>query len=336
MASRQALYLPSLSEDGATALREIGARTATLRLLCLELEITDDVMMELGLRFGINLDDIVAKKVWDELCNDDGFVGHVRNKSAYRKAALRAYLKDIGFINVEPFGMVDLGWHGNLQVRLERCLPAEAQKPLGYYYSLFSEPEATRGRVLLFVKDVSVNGDMLETFCMATHATVQSFSFDDEGRPTVVTSKDRRDGPTRWAVAAQQEAILKYAATLFGNLDRKTYSLDDVAEHLRQAGAAAMKLFLTRPDPYEAEAYGSVVHTADQTHTIKIEMAPRLTIATLHQFATKKTTHGANVSWRHGTLMRSVPGWAYNSVTSSRMLAGKALRKLKRISRGAA
>lgn len=313
MASRQALYIPSLSKDPLIAVEEIvGAAKSrkTFRQILTELE-----FLENEIEAYAQVNSIAA----DLILSDDSFRAFALNNKKFlerlvktieiRSDAFNSYADNIGLFSNKLFGIVDLGWHGNLQTRLEKCISADYVKPVGYYFSLLSDHPSLAGRTKCFVERAVININLLETFCLATHSTVTGYFLREE-QPNYILAASRHDGPKLWDVSEQQKGIMKFSESLFRNLQPCQYSLPELLLTLKPAADAAFDTFINNPDPDEALVYGSVEHAADQLHLQVFELAPRIRLKFILRFLMQSELE-QRMGWRKGMISRTCPHWVY-------------------------
>jgi predicted HAD superfamily hydrolase len=339
MASRQALYLPSLSASVQAAIETAfsvpGSKSAGQLLS--ELEYPADEQAWFFARAGVEASDqnvIVLDKLKLALLQSPD---SLERRLSERKLAFDKYLEEIQFdasVNSDKIAIVDLGWQGNLQLRLESILGENGNNLFGYYIDLFRTPASLEGRVACFAHGEDLNANILETFCLADHGSVKGFRLGATNASECFYESSAREGPVSWDVADQQDAICRFTKALLKTVDPLQFSAEDLLESLRPAALASLRLFTTRPDPDEADAYGSVRHAPDQTHSESAEVAPKLGLAGMLRVLSSSGATKGGTRWRRGIMARSLPrdvmNLAINAENKSKRLGDILWRRIRR------
>ncbi len=200
-------------------------------------------------------------------------------------AALSGYLRQQGF-GSGRIGLVDLGWHGNMQRALRTVVEADAG-PIrlhGFYYGLW--PPALGNRYAAGPAEAAFASDfqpvedsgalrnavpILEELHAAPHGTVLGYR-EEAGRwaPVLADNPPERAQHERTAQPFGQGA-LETVAALFGTGRAGTLRLDDVTPDAVRAAIAAV--FLS-PDPAERAALGGLGHCATFDHATLEPIVP--------------------------------------------------------------
>ncbi len=200
-------------------------------------------------------------------------------------AALAGYLRQEGF-GAGRIGLVDLGWHGNMQRALRTVVEAEAG-PIrlhGFYYGLW--PATLGNRYAAGPADAAFASDfqpmeesaalhgavaILEELHGAPHGTVLSYR-EAAGRwsPVFADNPAERAQHERTARPFQQGALDTVAA-LFDTGRAGMLRLDEITPDAVRAALGAV--FLS-PEPQERAALGGLGHCATFDHATAGTLVP--------------------------------------------------------------
>ena len=313
LGSRQAFFLASLPgkpEKALAAVLASGMGKSVMEILS-EIEISDDeaaaVLRDAKLSSSVTLkaDSIEIERLGEALrtpARMETFTALL----ARRKAGLIQYLEREEFFHQKMPAIVDLGWYGNLQRRLERVTTNRLPDGiLGYYFDRFEIPRDLVGPVFTFGRMTPGYADLLESFCMADHTSIRGFDLGDCGMVFPLQLKPDTQA-LLWGVAEQQKAILSFTENLLAALDHTFYSPGEILAALREGARNAFDQFRYWPGAKEAETYGTILHAGDQTHLRTREIAPKCTSIMLIQLLlSNPTRRGQITTWMAGVVMRS-------------------------------
>jgi FMN phosphatase YigB (HAD superfamily) len=308
LGSRQAFYLPSLPADPLAAvdvtLGESDGRRVGEYLS--ELEIDEATAKTIVHAAGLDREERLTAEASARLriaLEHSPALGALTVRRRVRAEALRGYLEAEGVFDPQTSSaIVDLGWKGNLQRRLEQATGLALR---GYYYDLDRIPADLRGTTATFAGGAFRNAEILESFCMATHSSVQGFSVDAHGAAVADVASWQDEEAATWGIETQQTAILRYAALLFHALPRSLTSSDEIRARLRAAGLSVFGELIEYPAPDEAAAYGSVRHARGQRHEDGAELAPRLSSPALCRAMVSRRYRLQLNTWMQGAVVRS-------------------------------
>jgi FMN phosphatase YigB (HAD superfamily) len=256
LASRQALHLASLTEFDAEAERWILANPATCT--------PPDVARRLGMQEPLRsrfLEHVgaacaphepIARRradIWAAV-RSPSFGDAILALANEQRRACRAYLDSIS--EAESLGIVDIGWHANLQCSLQNLLARD--DIIGFYLGLRGRNPRVGAhcvRPLLFQADseserrLGSGVAVLEMLFAGSHPGLVRYAFDDVGRPVgILSSPSSWERQVRWGVHELQGGALEAARRL-------------VAEGLvptRQEVSGLMTDFLEHPSVEEVAA----------------------------------------------------------------------------------
>jgi len=190
----------------------------------------------------------------------------------------REFLQQEG-LGAGSYGVVDLGWYGNLQAFLEKILP---QNPpaAGFYLDLKKKPDSAkqvkRNAFLPFGRFQGIRGSvattLLEILAAAPHGTVLGYESQGHRREAILAGQPSGTGPeeTAWI---HHDAVLRSAEEL-----KRQGILDKIS--VPPEGDAAMltnlQALIDHPSAGEATAYGQVHFISRQEGGGETEFAPFL------------------------------------------------------------
>jgi len=345
-ASRQALFLPSVRALDATALEWMlqhpGKTTLATMLARVDLELGDcaDVLAEEGLAAedGSRLLDEIGLERATALLLHPRISRRIFGAAAERRLSLLSYLEETGFWSGGA-AIVDVGWHGRLQLALGRALAAEGRLPqqglLGLYLSLYQTPsEPVAGEFASYIParpgvtedEKHPNGSVVEIFFAADHGSLRGYERDPGSGRVICALREARNGAAiGWGVQTQQGAILAFAEILVRNARALGLGPETLLAALKPYSVAALARFLERPTRLEAETYGCFPHSEDQAHAAYAELAPRQAIGRIVAAILRPHRFPLQSLWREGTISRSVPPAASGGMIDA--FAGVAVAK---------
>jgi FMN phosphatase YigB (HAD superfamily) len=318
-ASRQSLFLPSITAlDGSTLdwLTE-KADKVSLRAILSRIELVPEAEADLLTQAGF------GPGTWDQklgpdgarrlgrLLQDPGFIGRVLAVAEAHRAILLDYLAGEGVADGTPFGLVDIGWKGRLQLCLGRVLasrPGGNPTPLtGFYWGLNRRPDpAIAGELFTYIDTKLPDSALLETFVKADHGSVRRFRRNAEGRAEPELLEEQDHEALDWGIAVQQRGIIDFVDFMLAVLKPSDATPDILVAYLRERSLAIFDRYAQFPSPAEAAAYGSVRHAADQTHAEAIDIAPVLSRAKLVSLLlSSRTAINRQTTWLEGSITRA-------------------------------
>ena len=193
----------------------------------------------------------------------------------------RAFLQQEG-LGTGRYGLVDLGWYGNLQSFLERILP-ENPPVAGFYLELKSNSGScrrpSRKAFLPFGCFRGIQGSvattLLEILAAAPHGTVWGYECRNKKWEAVLAEPVSSGGP-------EQQAWIHHEAILRALEEFRHQGLLQKPGNLSAGVPAILKnlrTLLSHPTTQEAEAYGPFHFTSRQEGGTETEFAPALSPA---------------------------------------------------------
>ncbi len=220
------------------------------------------------------------------------------------RTATLAYLDSEGMFSSAEAYIVDLGWRGNTQLRLQRVV-GDRVDLVGYYMGMSNTVLGPENKTRIWTTTTPWKTSLLEVMAAADHTSVKGFGFAEDGKPACVPPIKEDDVLISWGTRQQQAIALRFVEYLTDAVELEHYSPADVYAALRSAALDAYRHFRLSPTWAEAEAYGGVLHQEDVNHVKYRELAQPVTNMDIALFALKRKSKGAVTSWYMGSLARS-------------------------------
>lgn len=199
------------------------------------------------------------------------------------RSLVQAYLRQEGFGDGVAKGMVDIGWHGNLQRSLCRTMALfgwpEARQLTGFYLGLVQQPMNCTWGTLSGYWNRRPNGAthlrrqnlaLLEMFAAADHGSVLGYrNHDNRIEPVLDSASEQR--ARAWGVTTLHQAILAFTDQMLSVTDR-----DDIDSlRYQEIGEQLLHLFYTRPTRDEASTWGSIPFSDGQVEDHLQRLVPQ-------------------------------------------------------------
>jgi FMN phosphatase YigB (HAD superfamily) len=308
LASRKALFLPSLASDSDELVARILERdegrdlAAVSALIGFDLESAADHIgsREAGQRYSVQ--ELL------EICGPQIALNAKRQRDL-----LRRYLIQEGFgrDGAKPT-LVDIGWHGNLQLHLLKAIENDedlkpaAERMTGLYLGLAEKPARIADRVSTFAPFKRwLNASLLETFCAADHGSVLGYATSSEREEVSAELAGQKNAPLlEWGLETQHRAIMTFVGDLTSGHRASAFDATQLMEELRASSLQNLKRLVLSPTPAEASCYGAVRHAVDAGHSGSDEIAPAYTVGQVaNTLVYGARGEGAGL-WAEGSLTR--------------------------------
>ncbi len=209
------------------------------------------------------LDTDARERLWQAIVHSSIGRAAIEGRKTQR-AVCQAYLSQCGFNDDMAIGIVDVGWHGSMQLCLDAILkdfPARQRRPVvGFYLGLLDRPESLRGRLFAFwqerpgVKPIGrVNYSFFERFALATHGSLRRY-VEENGRVVPDLERERMIPALKWGAEVFQASMVKVTETL---LDVLSPGEIDAVEYFHLA-RKCFDLFVESPSRTEAVVFGEM------------------------------------------------------------------------------
>jgi len=220
------------------------------------------------------------------------------------------YLAQVGFVDHARAGIVDIGWHGNLQTSLVTVLESLPTRPLvsGWYLGLRSGHRYARDDLQVesfvfgptrstYTAEIMKWANFLEIFCAADHGGTLGYRQTPTGWTPVLNPLGGQ-GYVSWGLRDLRDGILSFVE--FYN----SQVTDAHSEACAMAAASLLNALGHSPTHNEAEAIGSFPFSTDQIDSTRADFAPVMRIFGNPPSLNDIYRHDC---WFGGVLMRSNP-----------------------------
>lgn len=292
--SRRAWHFPALQSIGESELEWMFESTpVSIRSVCQRVNITPEQIATSLSRHGF------SQKMWER---NLGWQEQTALKQVFQKepdvvslvvATARefcgkaiGYLKQEGFDDRIPYGIVDIGWLGRLQRSLSNMLCSAEMYPQGGTYGFYF---GLRKRVETLSTDYSFaycydaaspskryrlicQRPLLEIFAAADHGSTMRFE-EVDGKYIPILNSSKNERALDWGLEVQQKAITEFVDKFSSAIDRHNCS----SKFLMLTCESILNKFLETPTKEEAKAYGSYQQGLDMLEANIGELAPKLT-----------------------------------------------------------
>jgi hypothetical protein len=226
------------------------------------------------------------------------------DRIATAKAATRQYFAQEGLFEDEKAYVVDIGWHGNLQLRMQRIV-ADQTKLVGYYVRLYRTPSEIADAVRTWTDDDWPRAALLEVFTLADHNSAHGFKFDAGKRAVCSPPLGEATELVTWGVRHQHELVDLFVRNLLLAVDPSVYEPEKLAAALTECGVAAFTHFVRFPTRAEGETYGGIALAGDQNHLDAREIAPAISNLDAVRMLGDSRSRRGQTNWFQGSLARS-------------------------------
>ena len=236
LGSRQAFYLPSLPTDPALAIDSALSQSVGKRVgeLLSELEIDARSVSTILTQHAVDPQQLIGADNLERLrtvLSSPSLVRDLKKRQAERAHALLTYLRGEGVFDRPEAAIVDIGWRGSLQRRLEHACREHSDLAFrGYYYDLETKPSGLLGNVATFANGAFRNAELIETFCMADHPSVQGFNLTGDGGATAIVEAAQDRQALEWGGETQRLAIMRFVEGLLAALPRQLFSPEEILD----------------------------------------------------------------------------------------------------------
>jgi hypothetical protein len=229
-----------------------------------------------------------------------------RLQAAGRESCSRAsaYLRQEG-LGMGRYGLVDLGWFGNLQEYVQELVP-ENVPIMGFYLDLRSRPRIQQdGRARAYIGFPLLRGidqansiTLLEILAGSQEGSVMGYREEKGVWKSVRNVRDDEQGPEHWA-DLQHQAIVALA----GEILLQPGGIQNIVPS-NEVNWKNFCRFLKHPSFSEAEAYGDISFVSNQEGGGGIILAPRVSLSEGWGFF-QRGFWKRQISWPPGMIARS-------------------------------
>jgi hypothetical protein len=280
--SRRAFFLAASPQDIEGALTSACARAPTVLSVLISLGFEADECRSIISEAGVSAAQLVRtisaseiEAIHATISNLPQRAAELIDRIAAAKAATRQYFAQEGVFAGETAHVADLGWHGNLQRRMQRIV-ADQTRLFGYYIRLHRTPEEIADAVRTWTDDDWPRAALLEVFTLAEHTSAHGFQLDSGKKATCVPPLEEAADLVAWGVRDQQELIDLFVRNLLQAVDPALYEAERLAAALKESSTAAFTDFVRFPTRAKGDAYSSIALAGDQIHLDVGEIAPTI------------------------------------------------------------
>jgi hypothetical protein len=289
-ASRQSLHFPSIQYIGEVELDWIFLPFdfLSIHIICERVNLSPEKIENLLLNNGFK------REVWDKNLTATQRVRLkgifklkevadliVAKAEEYRQKAI-GYFKQEGINDRTSFALVDIGWTGRSQYSFSKLLSIAGMYPeggvKGFYFGLteikniflkdelvsfFIQPDEFSDKFLL------CNHEILELFLSADHGS--TIRYEKKSENYIPILRDENDEVSfRWHVPIQHKSTIKFTTFLTQLLDSNCCEI----MQFQQITEDLLKQFIHTPTKEEAEVFGSLVFSQQQSDSKFYTLAP--------------------------------------------------------------
>jgi hypothetical protein len=229
--------------------------------------------------------------------------------------------------------IVDLGWRGNTQLRLQRVV-GDRVDLMGYYMGLTNSVLGPEAKTRIWTTTTPWKTGLLEVMAAADHTSVKGFGFAEDGKPACVPPITEDPVLIPWGARQQQAIALRFVEYLTDAVELNHYRPEEVYAALRSAALDAYRHFRLSPTWAEAEAYGGIAHQDDVNHLKHRELAQAVTSMDIARHVFDRRSKSAVSSWYMGSIARSkgrlVPTLISKSIDQTLKLLARVETKRKK------
>jgi FMN phosphatase YigB (HAD superfamily) len=227
-----------------------------------------------------------------------------RTRVRTAREATLAYLESVGLFSSPEAYIVDLGWRGTTQLRLQHAV-GDRVDLVGYYMGLTDTVLPSAARTRVWTTSLTIKTALLEVLASADHTSVRGFGFAEDGTPVCMPPIKEDPELIEWGARQQQEIALRFVDYFTEAVELEHYSIDDAQSALQSAALDAYRHFRLSPTYAEAEAYGGILHSDDINHVEHRQLARPVTSRDVARHIVNRTSRGEVTSWYTGSLARS-------------------------------
>ncbi len=286
--SRQAWHLAgltSLADEGLEAWLFQGARKLTLRRLLQRLGLLPTELAASLEACGFPQpswdDPLVAGKLervkeWlgqPEICD------RVLKVAAERRALMGEYLERAGVFEDDRWGVVDIGWHGNMQKSLTNALRTLGKSATfaGFYFGLLRHITSIEGQPVRAMWNELIGNTfpveltyLSELFMAADHGSVVGYQRARNGEVVPVLNGQINEKAMAWGLSVHHAAVVDLAGRLAKLPGPQPEVMDDFCR-------ATLELFESayhKPTQEEASCWGRLPFSTDQAESVFGSLIP--------------------------------------------------------------
>jgi len=229
-----------------------------------------------------------------------------------RRELMLSYLIQEKFLEDSTSGIVDIGWHGNIQTSLRKIIDSccEKHKIIGWYFGLINKNNQEKSKMygFFFDPDDSYKANytknpfynFMEMFTTGDHGMTISYKKTSKGNIIPVLKEQTNPNLIEWGLTRLREGIFTYTKLYRIHIDGKIKF--DFSKYQKRI-LNCMNILAHTPTLKEADALGSYLFTSDQSENKLLHFAPRFSIVdSIQRCITRKYP---STYWIECTYIRS-------------------------------
>jgi len=351
--SRQALRMPGLTKinrafwewmfDDTT----IFTIDSLLARMCLDRQSAEPIFVPLGYpcdRWQQNLSTQERSSLRTKLEQHQPLQELVLQIAEQKREVLKAYLKQEKMLDGQPFGLVDVGWRGSLQVSLENAFEIFGTRmPVGFYFAL-DKPSGglkLKGEAIAFFFNLN-NGtglrndidyryvSAMEVFCAGCEGTTLDYTLQADGSVVPKLKHINNQPALDWGLKSFQRSVIAFVHHLIER-SPSDFSFDISPKLLREALDELFLTFNNTPTQQEAEAFMDCPFFDDPNELYHFYWAMPIRLVDVVKYAIAKSD-GFNVhrnAWGEASLQVSSP--LIKALVPMAIFQRKVLKRLKKL-----
>ena len=263
-----------------------------------------------------------------------------------KREVLRAYLEQERMLDGQPFGLVDVGWRGSLQISLENAFEIFGTRmPVGFYFAL-DKPSGGlkhKGEAIAFFFNLNnstgLRNDIdyryvsaMEVFCAGCEGTTLEYALQKDNSVIPVLKHINNKPALDWGLEFFQKSVITFVRHLVER-SPADYSLPISPKLLREALDELFLVFNNSPTKQEAEAFMDCPFFDDPNELYHFYWAMPLRLVDVLKYAIAQS-EGFNVhrnAWGEASLQVSSP--LVKAVVPIAIAQRKFLKRFKRLVR---
>ncbi|AKB45103.1 HAD family hydrolase [Methanosarcina vacuolata] len=239
----------------------------------------------------------------------------ILNEAKKRRELMVNYLIQEKFIETPASGIVDLGWHGNIQKSLKQVVDSfsKGHNILGFYFGLVKRscPECSMEGFFFDPKysnksEYPKNSpfsfryfSFMELFASADHGLTMKYEKKEDSCIVPVLKEQIDTKVIAWGLPSLRDGIFTYTNLYKQNAAGTKFDFDKYRERFSKC----MNLLVHTPTPKEADVIGSYLFASDQSESRVVQFAPKFDVTNYIKMKIKGKHF--ETYWLEGTFVRS-------------------------------
>jgi len=261
-----------------------------------------------------------------------------------KREVLKAYLEQERMLDGQPFGLVDVGWRGSLQISLENAFEIFGTRmPVGFYFAL-DKPSGglkLKGEAIAFFFNLNnstgLRNDIdyryvsaMEVFCAGCEGTTLDYTLQADGSVVPKLKHISNQPALDWGLKSFQQSVIAFVRHLIER-SPADYSLPISPKLLREALDELFLALNKSPTKQEAEAFMDCPFFDDPNELYHFYWAMPLRLIDVLKYAIAQS-EGFNVhrnAWSEASLQVSSP--LVKAIVPLAIALRKFLKRCKRL-----